>query len=232
MRLLVTPPGPGNTALGFNALETNTTGQNLTAIGYGANVASDSLSNATAIGANAVVGKSNAVVSGGTGANAINVGVGNPSPDSSAVLDLTSTSQGFLPPRMNSAQQAAIHAPAEGLILYNTDVHCLELYDQGAWQTIYCNCPNLTSGDSIFGPANQCPGNHVTYTVKPTPGVSTYLWSTTPAISFTGQGTPSISLTVPATSSLGAYSQYRRGGNPFKLMWNKFGNCWYHHYGV
>jgi uncharacterized protein (TIGR02145 family) len=39
----------------------------------------------------------------------------------SAILDLKSTNQGFLPPRMTQAQRNAISAPAAGLIVYCTN---------------------------------------------------------------------------------------------------------------
>ena len=41
--------------------------------------------------------------------------------DTSAVLDVASTTQGFLPPRMTQAQRDAIHLPAAGLIVWCTD---------------------------------------------------------------------------------------------------------------
>ena len=40
---------------------------------------------------------------------------------SSALLNLDSTTRGFLPPRMTSAQRTAISSPATGLIVYQTD---------------------------------------------------------------------------------------------------------------
>ena len=43
-------------------------------------------------------------------------------PDASAGLDLFFTNKGFLPPRMTSAQRMAITSPAEGLLLFQTDV--------------------------------------------------------------------------------------------------------------
>ena len=48
-------------------------------------------------------------------------GIGTNSPDPSAVLDLTSTTQGFLPPRMTYAQMTAIVSPTAGLTVYCTD---------------------------------------------------------------------------------------------------------------
>jgi len=50
-----------------------------------------------------------------------NVGIGNASPEVSAKLELRSTTQGFLFPRMTSAQRLAIGSPATGLMVYQTD---------------------------------------------------------------------------------------------------------------
>jgi len=41
--------------------------------------------------------------------------------DASAMLDVASTTKGFLPPRMTSAQRNAISTPATGLVVYQTD---------------------------------------------------------------------------------------------------------------
>jgi uncharacterized protein (TIGR02145 family) len=49
------------------------------------------------------------------------VGIGTNSPDSSAVLDLQSTNQGFLMPRLTTLQQLQIDSPAIGLMIFNLD---------------------------------------------------------------------------------------------------------------
>jgi hypothetical protein len=49
-----------------------------------------------------------------------NVGIGTITPSSSAILDLSSTSKGFLPPRMTGAQANAI-TPVDGLMVYISD---------------------------------------------------------------------------------------------------------------
>jgi hypothetical protein len=56
-----------------------------------------------------------------------------PSVTASAILDLTSTTKGFLPPRMTTTQINAIATPAEGLMAYNTTISHLCVYQAGAW---------------------------------------------------------------------------------------------------
>ena len=67
-----------------------------------------------------------------------NVGIGTNSPHISAALDVTSTTQGFLPPRMTLAQRNAITSPEEGLMISCTDctVKGLHQYINGAWQAM------------------------------------------------------------------------------------------------
>jgi hypothetical protein len=48
-------------------------------------------------------------------------GIGIATPDASAKLDVSSTIQGFLPPRMTCFQKLSIASPATGLIVYCTD---------------------------------------------------------------------------------------------------------------
>lgn len=54
----------------------------------------------------------------------------------SAVSQIDSVTRGFLPPRMTSAQKNAIVAPAEGLMVYDTDLHKLCLRVAATWETI------------------------------------------------------------------------------------------------
>jgi uncharacterized protein (TIGR02145 family) len=50
-----------------------------------------------------------------------NVGIGTTTPNASAQLDVSSTTKGFLPPRMTADQRNAIASPAEGLLIYQID---------------------------------------------------------------------------------------------------------------
>jgi hypothetical protein len=65
-------------------------------------------------------------------------GLGTTNPSSSALLDLYSTTKGFLTPRMTTQQRNAIANPATGLFIYNLEIHCFEYYDGNDWSNI-CN---------------------------------------------------------------------------------------------
>ena len=51
----------------------------------------------------------------------VHIGGGATAPEASAVLEVNSTTKGFLFPRMTSAQRLAIGTPATGLMVYQTD---------------------------------------------------------------------------------------------------------------
>ena len=67
------------------------------------------------------------------------VGLGTATPDASAQFDMTSTTQGFLAPRMTAAQRNAIGAPATGLFIYNTGTSLFNYFDGAVWQEIDSN---------------------------------------------------------------------------------------------
>ena len=61
-----------------------------------------------------------------------NVGIGTLTPVPSAILELVTSSKGFLAPRMTAVQRLAIPAPANALLVYDTDSACFFYYDQPA----------------------------------------------------------------------------------------------------
>ena len=63
------------------------------------------------------------------------VGVNTTNPDPSAILDVESTTSGFLPPRMTEIQMDDIFEPAEGLVIYCTDCNSrgLRVFDGSSW---------------------------------------------------------------------------------------------------
>ncbi|HPI06643.1 MAG TPA: hypothetical protein PLM41_09685 [Saprospiraceae bacterium] len=67
-------------------------------------------------------------------ASAQSIGVNTNMPHASAALDVTSTTQGLLAPRMTQAQRNAIAAPATGLLVYQTDgVAGFYTYNGASW---------------------------------------------------------------------------------------------------
>jgi hypothetical protein len=75
----------------------------------------------------------------GTAANymAGQVGIGATTINASAKVQIDSTTQGFLPPRMTAAQRAAIASPATGLMVYQTDgTEGVYVYSGGTWKSL------------------------------------------------------------------------------------------------
>ncbi len=70
------------------------------------------------------------------------VGIGTTNPAATSILDISSTTQGLLAPRMTTAQRMAIISPANGLFVYDTDLKSFYFYDStklpapGAWNKI------------------------------------------------------------------------------------------------
>jgi hypothetical protein len=54
----------------------------------------------------------------------------------SACLEANSTTKGFLPPCMTTVQKAAIASPAAGLMVFDTTLAKLCVYNGSAWQTV------------------------------------------------------------------------------------------------
>ena len=54
----------------------------------------------------------------------------------SALLEVKSTVQGFLPPRMTTTQKNAIGTPTTGLVVFDTTLNKLCVYVSPSWQTI------------------------------------------------------------------------------------------------
>ncbi|MBK7566888.1 MAG: tail fiber domain-containing protein [Bacteroidetes bacterium] len=82
-------------------------------------------------------------------------GIGTIDPNSSSLLDITSTTKGVLVPRMTKAQRDAIVSPATGLLIYQTNANPGFFYFNGSqWSAISTqdanrNLSNLTSPTTI-----------------------------------------------------------------------------------
>ena len=88
-----------------------------------------------------------------------NVGIGTITPNANAVLDVVSTTQGLLPPRMTKAERDLIVAVApattvaEGLVIYCTDCGDgeLQVYNGSAWKSLNETGCGLSIGDTYQG---------------------------------------------------------------------------------
>jgi len=66
-----------------------------------------------------------------------NVGIGTATPNVSAKLEINSTTQGVLFPRMTTTQRNAITTPADGLVIYNTTDNKLQVRAAGVWVDLH-----------------------------------------------------------------------------------------------
>lgn len=64
------------------------------------------------------------------------VGIGTNTPNSSSVLELSSTTKAFIPPRMTTSQRNQIAAPVAGMMIFNTTTDCVEIYRSAGWYSL------------------------------------------------------------------------------------------------
>ncbi|MBN8879448.1 MAG: hypothetical protein J0I32_18005 [Sphingobacteriales bacterium] len=84
------------------------------------------------------------------GNSAGSVNVGSSTIDASAKLSVTSTTQGFLPPRMTTTQKNAISSPAAGLMVYDNTLGKYNYYNGSGWQELGAGASQWTnSGTNI-----------------------------------------------------------------------------------
>jgi hypothetical protein len=146
-RLLVSGASSSNNGLNIMVSGTNSV------INYGldisttANTTSQAIAIRTSSGNilfNSSYGQYDFMVRGGTSSNHLiaglastnNVGIGTSTPNGVAKLDVSSTTQGFLPPRMTTAQRDAIAAIA-GLVIYNTTTNKLQCHNGTTWNDLF-----------------------------------------------------------------------------------------------
>ena len=137
--------------------------------------------------------------------------------DPSAILDLKSTNQGVLVPRMTASQRGLIASPATGLMVYQTDGTAgFYFYNGTAWTTLNgTNGSNGTNGQGVptGGTANQVLAkidgtNYNTQWITPSAGTSAYpnielniRNNTTQSITSLGNGTSANQITFSGSSS-------------------------------
>ena len=78
------------------------------------------------------------------------VGIGTTSQHASAQLEVSSTTKGYLPPRMTTTQRNAISTPATGLTIYNTTTNAFECYNGTAWYSTVHYVGESYGGGIVF----------------------------------------------------------------------------------
>jgi hypothetical protein len=147
--ILNSTTGGANTALGGFSLNSNSSGTNNVGIGFQSGFYNTTASNQVFINSfdrgsyaleqagspfyaqqNATVANQIVTLNGRVGINTI-------SPNTSSALEISSTTRGFLPPQMTTAQRDAITTPAAGLIIYNTSTSKHQGYNGTTWNDFY-----------------------------------------------------------------------------------------------
>jgi hypothetical protein len=115
-------------------------------------------------------------------------------PDKSAILDVKSSNQGFLLPRITNAERDGINQPAMGLLIFNTEELSLQVFDGEFWRPITMGPCFLSAPSSIAG--NTTPFENAVgelYSINPVSGASSYTWTVPSGSTIaSGQGTTSI----------------------------------------
>jgi hypothetical protein len=82
------------------------------------------------------------------------IGIGTNTPNASAKLEISSTSQGFLPPRMTAIQRNAISNPVAGLIVWCNDCGSkgeIQIYDGTEWVNLIGGTRQMTAATTKLG---------------------------------------------------------------------------------
>ena len=64
------------------------------------------------------------------------VGIGTTDPDTSAILELSSSNKGVMLPRVTAAAKPDAASALNGLMIYEEDTHLLRIVANGEWKTV------------------------------------------------------------------------------------------------
>ena len=108
-----------------------------------------------------------------------NIGINEPNPDNSALLEMTSSERGLLIPRMTTVQRDAIASPAQSLLIYNITEMCLQVWEDAQWNDIWCSSAPCVAPAITIHPVDVSinDGDNANYSVTATGTAPlTYQW--------------------------------------------------------
>lgn len=120
-----------------------------------------------------------------------------------SLLDVKSTTKGFLPPRMTTTQEGNISGPIEGLQLHNSTTHFPEFYTGASYRKFALYSLNGLTGDT------QTFVNDTNVTVTSSSTTHTLGWTGSLALNRGGTGTAAAS----ANAAFNALSPMTTGGD-------------------
>ena len=128
------------------------------------------------------------------------VGIGTTAPNAAALLDVYSTTQGLMPPRMTNAQEIAIgtNGASGGLLVYNTTLNELDVYDSatGQWEAVGANAADAagSTGQVQFNSGGDLAAS------------ANFFWDNTNNRLGIGTTSPQSSLSVNGGAAIGSYA--------------------------
>lgn len=148
------------------------------------------------------------------------VGIGTSSPSASAKLEISSSSQGFLPPRMTTSDRDNIANPATGLVIFNTTTNGLEIRTSSSWVRLLTPTDNATNVTGVVAVANGGTG------VVTSTGTGSVVLSNSPSLVTPSLGSATASklgvgIVTPNNSALVEMSSTSQGFLPPRLTYSQ-----------
>ena len=145
------------------------------------------------------------------------IGIGTTTPNSSALLDLRSTTKGLLIPRMNTTQKNAIAGRAAGLLVYDTTLQRFSYWSGTTWQDV----STATGSGNYWQPSgnNISSSNTGNVGIGVNPSRAKLEVFGSPTANYTaamfGSGGAGIGITLENNQPAIGFNQYNNAGSKF-----------------
>jgi uncharacterized protein (TIGR02145 family) len=152
--------------------------------------------------------------------------------DNSAILDLSSTSQGLLIPRMTTTQRNTIASPELSLLIFNTSTNCFEAYVNRQWYSVSCP-PPCTPPPAPTSGTNTPSQTQIVWNWNSVTAAKSYQWNTSSTYPGSGKNqvtSPSYTqtgLTCNTTSTLYVWSYNSCGNSTATILTQTVSSCNY-----